>query len=61
LAEYRLAAPEVWLLIVNDQFLGPGEVFVRPDHLTEWKFNFYFERVLLFARDPGGLGAVFER
>jgi len=60
LADYRLAAPEVWLLIVNDQFLGPGEVCARPDHLTEWKFSFGFEKVLLFAREPDGGGEVFE-
>ena len=60
LAGYRLAASEVWLLIVNDQFLGPGEVYVQPDRLTEWKFSFDFEKVLLFARKPGGGGDVFE-
>ncbi len=57
---YRLAASEVWLLIVNDQFLGPGAVCARPDHLAEWKFSFDFERVLLYAREPGGGGEVFE-
>lgn len=30
IADYRLVAPEVWLLIVNDQFLGPGDVYARP-------------------------------
>jgi hypothetical protein len=33
--EYRRVAPELWLLIVNDQFLGPGEVYARPDDLTQ--------------------------
>ena len=60
LAEYCFAVPEVWLLIVNDQFLGPGEVCVRPDDLAEWKFCFDFEKVLLFAREPSGGGRVFE-
>jgi hypothetical protein len=60
LATYRKAATVVWLLIVNDQFLGPGEVYVRPDDLAEWKFKFEFEKVLLFAREPGGSGKVFD-
>ena len=60
LAEYRLASPEVWLLIVSDQFLGPGQVCVHPDHLSNWKFSFEFEKVLLFARVPGGRNEVFE-
>jgi hypothetical protein len=58
--DYRLSAPEVWLLIVNDQFLGPGEVYARPDHLAQWKFNFDFDKVLLFSREPGGSGEVIE-
>jgi hypothetical protein len=29
--DYKLSASEAWLLIVNDQFLGPGEVYARPD------------------------------
>src|SRR5262249_37864103 len=58
--EYRRASPEVWLLIVNDQFLGPGEVYARPDHLAEWTFAFDFDKVLLFSREPGGTGAVIE-
>ncbi|MGH9614156.1 MAG: hypothetical protein ACRD4P_13865 [Bryobacteraceae bacterium] len=59
-ADYRLSAPEVWLLIVNDQFLGPGEVYARPDHLAQWKFPFDFDKVLLFSREPGGSGEVIE-
>jgi hypothetical protein len=58
--DYRLSAREVWLLIVNDQFLGPGEVYARPDHLAEWKFPFDFDKVLLFLREPGGAGEVIE-
>jgi hypothetical protein len=50
----------VWLLIVNDQFLGPGELYVRPDHLEQWKFQFDFDKVLLFSREPGGTGEVIE-
>jgi hypothetical protein len=60
LATYRKAATVVWLLIVNDQFLGSGEVYVRPDDLAEWRFKFEFEKVLLFAREHGGGGKVFD-
>jgi hypothetical protein len=60
LPDYRLAAGEVWLLIVNDQFLGAGEVYARPDHLAQWKFAYGFEKVLLFSREPGGGGQVIE-
>jgi hypothetical protein len=60
LGTYREAATFIWLLVVNDQFLGPGEVFVRPNDLADWEFNFEFEKVLLFAREPGGGGKVFE-
>jgi len=58
--DYRLAASAVWLLIINDQFLGPGEVYVRPKDLARWKFDLDFEKVLLFSREPGGGGEVFE-
>jgi hypothetical protein len=40
--------------------LGPGEVCTRPDRLAEWKFSFDFEKVLMFAREPGGGGEVLE-
>jgi hypothetical protein len=60
LPEYRKIAGEVWLLIVNDLFLGPGEVCARTDYLAEWTFNFDFDRVLLFSRQPGGSGEVVE-
>ncbi len=60
LKEYRLSAPHVWLLIVNDRFLGPGEVYARPDHVAQWKFRFEFDRVLLFLREPGGSGEVVD-
>jgi hypothetical protein len=58
--DYRLSAPEVWLLIVNDRFLGPGEVYARPDHLCQWQFPFDFDKVLLFLREAGGTGEVIE-
>jgi hypothetical protein len=60
LPAYRSAASNVWLLIVNDQFLGPGEVYVRPEDLSIWSFKFGFEKVLLFAREVGGRGKVYE-
>jgi hypothetical protein len=60
LAEYRKAAPEVWLLIVNDRFLGPGEVCVRSQDLAGWTFDFGFDKVLLFERQAGGSGDVMQ-
>jgi hypothetical protein len=56
---YRLTVPTLWLLIVNDQFRGAGEVHVLPWDLARWKFAFDFEKVLLFNREPRG-GEVFE-
>jgi hypothetical protein len=60
IGEYRRAADEVWLLIVNDLFLGPGEVYARPEDLAQWTFPFSFDKVLVFSRQPGGSGTVFE-
>jgi hypothetical protein len=60
LPEYRNAAGEIWLLIVNNRFLGAGEVYARPDHVAQWKFAFDFDRVLMFLREPGGSGEVIE-
>lgn len=60
LQEYRKAVPENWLLLVNDRFLGAGEVYVREDHARQWEFAFDFDKVLLFLRDPGGSGTVIE-
>jgi hypothetical protein len=60
LPKYRKIAGEVWLLIVNDLFLGPGEVCARKDHLAEWTFTFDFDKVLLFSRQPGNSGEVIE-
>jgi hypothetical protein len=60
LPEYRAHVSEGWLLIVNDQSLGPGEVYARPEDLSEWRFAFDFERVLLFSREAGGTGRVIE-
>ncbi|HXJ91626.1 MAG TPA: hypothetical protein VMT20_01950 [Terriglobia bacterium] len=57
---YRLSATEVWLLIVNNRFLGPGEVYVRPDDLAQWKFPFDFDKVLMFLREADGTGEVIE-
>jgi hypothetical protein len=57
---YRHSAAEIWLLIVNDLFLGPGEVYARPDHVAQWKFDFDFDKVLLFSRQPSGRGEVME-
>lgn len=57
---YRLAAPEVWLLIINDYFLGPGEVRTNLDHLAEWTFTSDFDKVLLFSRQADGSGEVTE-
>jgi hypothetical protein len=56
--KYRSAARTVWLLIVNDTFLGPGEVVVRRDELAQWTFSFDFDQVLVFQRHPGGDGHV---
>ena len=60
LREYRNAVHENWLLLVNDRFLGAGEVYVREDHARQWEFAFDFDKVLLFLRDPGGSGEVIE-
>jgi len=60
ISAYRAAAPQAWLLIINDQFLGPGEVCVRPEHLAQWTFDFDFDKVFLFVREPGGQGDVIE-
>jgi hypothetical protein len=60
MALYRQAASEVWLLIVNDRFLGPGEVWVRADELAQWTFDFAFDTVMLFERQPGGTGNLIE-
>lgn len=59
-ASYPDIASEVWLLIVNDQFLGPGEVHANKEDLKGWVFDFTFDKVLLFARNPGGSGEVIE-
>lgn len=60
LNDYRKIASEVWLLIVNDLFLGPGEVTVHLEDLTRWTFDFDFDKVLFFERQPGGTGKVIE-
>jgi hypothetical protein len=60
LARHHAGPPEAWLLIVNDLFLGPGEVSVRLEGLARWTFDFAFDKVLLFERQPGGSGKVIE-
>jgi hypothetical protein len=60
LAEYRLKVGEVWLLLVNDLFLGPGEVAVRDEDIAQWSFASDFDRLVLFQRQPGGSGKVSE-
>jgi hypothetical protein len=47
-------------VVVNDRFLGHGEVYVRPQDLVAWRFRFDFDKVLLFSRQPGGSGEVIE-
>jgi len=51
--EYRRCASAVWLLVVNDQLLGPGEVYVLPEDLARWRFDFDFDKVLLLLRGRG--------
>lgn len=60
LTEYREAASEVWLLILNNLFLGPGEVCLRDEDLAQWSFRSDFDKVLVFERQPGGSGRVIE-
>jgi hypothetical protein len=48
--EYRKKANQVWLVIINDQWRGAGEVYVRPEDVGGWKFDFAFHRVFLFSR-----------
>jgi hypothetical protein len=60
LAHYRQVATVVWLLIVNDLFLGPGEMCVQLESLGSWSFDFGFDKVLMFERQPGGTGEVIE-
>jgi hypothetical protein len=54
---YRLSAPIVWLLLVSDQFLGAGELYARPEDLARWRFDFDFDKVLLFTREIGNDGS----
>jgi hypothetical protein len=60
LPEYRKAVAENWLLIVNDRFLGAGEIYARAEHVEQWTFAFDFDKVLMFLREPGGTGEVLE-
>src|SRR5712691_8149449 len=45
LNDYRKSAAEAWLLLVNDLFLGPGEVCFHLDKLSVWTFEFDFDKV----------------
>lgn len=58
--EYRKVAKEVWLLLINDLFLGPGEVFTSEEEVALWTFKSSFDRLLLFQRQAGGTGTVIE-
>ena len=60
LAQYRAAVSEVWLVIINDRFLGAGMVYARLDRLADWQFVYEFDKVLLFLREAGGGGEVIE-
>src|SRR5439155_20329037 len=60
LSDYRKSAPGAWLLLVNDLFLGAGEVCFHLDKLILWTFDFDFDKVLFFERQPGGSGKVIE-
>ncbi|MGH9396306.1 MAG: hypothetical protein ACRD18_05590 [Terriglobia bacterium] len=53
---YREKARRVWLLLVADLF-PPSANFSVPNGVTEWKFDFDFDKVLLWSR---GDGKVFE-
>jgi hypothetical protein len=46
LRHYRFSTPEVWLLIVNNHFFGPGEVRARPEDIKAWRFVFDFEKAV---------------
>jgi hypothetical protein len=58
--DYRGKVREVWLLVVNNRYLGPGEVYMRADVIANEQFDFEFDRVLVFLRDIGGSGEVVE-
>lgn len=59
-ADYRTQVATVWLLIVNNRYLGPGEIYLRPDVITNERFQFAFDKVLVFLRDTGGEGEIVE-
>lgn len=58
--DYKKLADQVILLIVNDQSIGAGEVAVDEVKVAGWRFSTAFDRVLVFARNIGGGGQVFE-
>lgn len=54
--QYRERAKRVWLLIVSD-FLPASGSFSIPNEIAEWKFDFDFDKVLLWSREDS---KVFE-
>jgi hypothetical protein len=48
--EYRQKATQIWLMIINDQWRGAGEVYVNPEQAATWTFDFPFDKVLLYCR-----------
>lgn len=60
LPTYRQRASELWLLLVNDGYLGVGELYVTSETLARWTFESNFDKVLLFDRPLGGPGTVTE-
>ncbi len=59
-ADYRRHVSEVWLLIVNNRYLGPGEIYLRPEAIANECFVFAFDRVFVFLRDIGSSGEIVE-
>ncbi len=49
---YRLNAERVWLLLVSS--LGCLQsTFAAPDAITDWRFDYAFDQVLLLTQEPG--------
>jgi len=57
---YRKKATEVWLMIINDQWRGAGEVYVDPERAASWTFDSPFDRLLLFCRPLARPESVLE-
>ena len=58
--EYRQKATQVWLMIINDQWRGPGEVYVDPEQAATWTFDFQFDKVILFCRPLATQATIIE-